>query len=443
MTLATCHRCGAMKFGALTPCQSCGGTPQSDYDMALAVGLTDHHFSSQKLEEIGAAIAQGSCIELPHDFIQVMMIEAQKMRAILPKTRSDKEPIEPLRKREQTEEFYGLCHQCWSTKELFSHRCHVCGAVPTSLADRVKSVCVSAMYWSREELETLGRRIKKGHGDVDIWPARFKGLVPFVTAFFENLDKRQQQRSSGSASAYPPKLPNTRGASSSPPPLAANEKKTRQSAQQKAPKTRRSGLYKFSFVLTLLGSIVAVPMAFLGIWAAQIVLSIFAAFVAWRMPEGPTLWTWLFGIESGSGDILFDSLVTFLREFICWAVGLLSTFFAFIHARRSWSLRISISAIVVITCVVFLLISMMGIVGNGYYAWNIYDMKLLGCQLSDLYRCNFALLDLPAVSASLSNFSAVIAAGQIYSSRLDDTDAWADELNDRAEQKLTLYGLLK
>jgi len=43
MTTAICFKCGAMKFAAFTPCQTCGVTPSSDDDLVLSIAMTDHY----------------------------------------------------------------------------------------------------------------------------------------------------------------------------------------------------------------------------------------------------------------------------------------------------------------------------------------------------------------------------------------------------------------
>lgn len=59
MTVAVCLKCGALKHGALTPCQACSYTPQDVEDQAKHVMVSDHHFSQADLEQISARVQNG------------------------------------------------------------------------------------------------------------------------------------------------------------------------------------------------------------------------------------------------------------------------------------------------------------------------------------------------------------------------------------------------
>lgn len=59
MTTAVCFRCGAIKFGAILPCGSCGAKPGTEDELIRSVWMSDHHFSRAKLESIAAAVAAG------------------------------------------------------------------------------------------------------------------------------------------------------------------------------------------------------------------------------------------------------------------------------------------------------------------------------------------------------------------------------------------------
>ncbi len=56
MTLALCFNCGAIKVGALNPCQKCmvGSTSNPDLDIAFS----DHRLSKSTLEDFGSVIRQ-------------------------------------------------------------------------------------------------------------------------------------------------------------------------------------------------------------------------------------------------------------------------------------------------------------------------------------------------------------------------------------------------
>ncbi|MBP7002862.1 hypothetical protein [Amaricoccus sp.] len=56
MTTAVCVGCGAMKFGVLVPCKSCGFVPAEPLDRAYAFALSDHHIAREELEQISRDI---------------------------------------------------------------------------------------------------------------------------------------------------------------------------------------------------------------------------------------------------------------------------------------------------------------------------------------------------------------------------------------------------
>jgi hypothetical protein len=141
----------------------------------------------------------------------------------------------------------------------------------------------------------------------------------------------------------------------------------------------------------------------------------------------------------------FDSIVSFASDFGCYAAGLLFTFWCFISLRRKMDWHISVSSVVMFVCVLYLIFGLLGLVTNAYYSWKVYELGTLGCDVFSrhFYKCNYVLLEFPRVAASIAHISATVFAGQIYSRRLDDTDAWVEELSKRAEERLSLYGLLK
>lgn len=51
MTHAICVRCGAMKFGCLLPCKTCGQVPRSGRQMAYSYLFSDHYFDLPQLQE--------------------------------------------------------------------------------------------------------------------------------------------------------------------------------------------------------------------------------------------------------------------------------------------------------------------------------------------------------------------------------------------------------
>lgn len=56
MTQALCFFCGAIKFGALCPCETCGQGATGD--IFLDITFSDHHYAVQTLEEFGVIIQE-------------------------------------------------------------------------------------------------------------------------------------------------------------------------------------------------------------------------------------------------------------------------------------------------------------------------------------------------------------------------------------------------
>jgi len=48
-----------MKFGAWTPCRSCGAMPRSEQEWNLSAALTDHFHNLETLERLSRKIKQG------------------------------------------------------------------------------------------------------------------------------------------------------------------------------------------------------------------------------------------------------------------------------------------------------------------------------------------------------------------------------------------------
>jgi hypothetical protein len=69
MTMATCLRCGASKWGALAPCAACKFLPESSEDKAKSVILSDHHLSVEELRAVGERIRAGQSVEFPADLV--------------------------------------------------------------------------------------------------------------------------------------------------------------------------------------------------------------------------------------------------------------------------------------------------------------------------------------------------------------------------------------
>lgn len=184
MTIAVCVRCGALKHGAITVCDRCGGAPISDHEFALAMGLTDHYMDVTRLENVGKAIEGGQLVSLPDDFMETMQRELNAMRHMFPKFPRTKEPIEPLVKQSDPHPG-GLCFSCWGYKPIFYARCPECRSEPNDEQAMTKSVAVSGFFFTEKQLRELSHRIRLGPGDIDLWPARAKSLRAIAQKFLE------------------------------------------------------------------------------------------------------------------------------------------------------------------------------------------------------------------------------------------------------------------
>jgi hypothetical protein len=70
MTVAICFKCGAMKFGAFTPCEKCNAVPEKKDDFKQSILLTSHYFQNERLKDLGAKIEQG--LQLQFELTQEM-----------------------------------------------------------------------------------------------------------------------------------------------------------------------------------------------------------------------------------------------------------------------------------------------------------------------------------------------------------------------------------
>lgn len=67
MTVAICLKCGAEKFGALTPCRQCDFLPMDVVDRAQSTVLSDHYMEVNDLRQLGKRISAGEAPELPQE----------------------------------------------------------------------------------------------------------------------------------------------------------------------------------------------------------------------------------------------------------------------------------------------------------------------------------------------------------------------------------------
>jgi hypothetical protein len=89
MTMAICFACGAMKFGALCPCQKCAAAPKSEDELAVSLLLSDHHMSAPNLEHLSEMMLCGQVCPVPDektmDLLRPAAREAQRMLGMTPK----------------------------------------------------------------------------------------------------------------------------------------------------------------------------------------------------------------------------------------------------------------------------------------------------------------------------------------------------------------------
>lgn len=83
MTIAICYSCGAMKFGALTPCETCKKRPSDENEIILSLVTTDRHFPISELENISKWLREGNgplnVREETKEFYRPGAREAQRM----------------------------------------------------------------------------------------------------------------------------------------------------------------------------------------------------------------------------------------------------------------------------------------------------------------------------------------------------------------------------
>jgi uncharacterized membrane protein YhaH (DUF805 family) len=84
MTEAVCFKCGGLKWGAFSDCESCGARPRSDDDLMLSLSFTDHYFDQSGLEQIGSEIAAGRLPQLDEATKEKLRPAVLEAKRILP-----------------------------------------------------------------------------------------------------------------------------------------------------------------------------------------------------------------------------------------------------------------------------------------------------------------------------------------------------------------------
>ena len=82
MTIAICFQCGAVKFGAFVPCGECGAAPCNEDDAAISMGMSDHYFDVDTLEQMGLMVRQGKPPQLNEE-TRMRVVESLRSSGIL------------------------------------------------------------------------------------------------------------------------------------------------------------------------------------------------------------------------------------------------------------------------------------------------------------------------------------------------------------------------
>jgi hypothetical protein len=82
MTIAICFKCGAAKFGAFIPCNQCGAAPCNEEDAALSMGMSDHYFDVDTLEQMSLMVRDGKPPQLNEE-TKARVVESLRSSGIL------------------------------------------------------------------------------------------------------------------------------------------------------------------------------------------------------------------------------------------------------------------------------------------------------------------------------------------------------------------------
>lgn len=84
MTRAVCFGCGAIKFGAFVPCDSCGVQASNDDELIISLALSDHYIPESAMTEIGREIASGKRPVLDQETMDEFRKEIDRFRNLDP-----------------------------------------------------------------------------------------------------------------------------------------------------------------------------------------------------------------------------------------------------------------------------------------------------------------------------------------------------------------------
>lgn len=210
-------------------------------------------------------------------------------------------------------------------------------------------------------------------------------------------------------------------------------------------------LRKFGFWVTILSCLITPLIAMAATLVAQFLISIWWR-VLWaisfaRIPDPSNIELWPGWLDSLNRTHIFfvqlitENFISFMNDSISWSLGLLVAFWCNLELRRRFGVRISVSSAVITTCIFAFCVSIVKTGANILYSWSAYKLASVGCDsgLIESCACNFVLLDVGRILSGVANFLAVAFAGKVYSQRLDDTEAWRQDLERRMDEKMAWY----
>ena len=95
MTKAVCFRCGGLKLGAFSNCESCGARPLSDNDLMLSLAFTDHYLDDARLQQVGRAVAAGRPPQLDQVTKEKLLPAVAEAKRILGIAQKKKPQVHP------------------------------------------------------------------------------------------------------------------------------------------------------------------------------------------------------------------------------------------------------------------------------------------------------------------------------------------------------------
>jgi hypothetical protein len=169
MTQAVCFKCGGLKWGAFSGCDTCGAYPQSDDDLMLSLAFTDHHFDRASLKRIGADIAAGERPQLDPTTREKLLPAVQEAKRLLRLGKSKQRQAAPARpsfysriiekirgRKEERRCYLAAMKEC---DFIQSELAHLLDGFPALALDTVMKEVRSHMLRAKPDLV---RSVKKG-----------------------------------------------------------------------------------------------------------------------------------------------------------------------------------------------------------------------------------------------------------------------------------------